>query len=207
VTVPFTVSGTAASPDDFTVSPAGAVTFQPGQTTRTITITVADDAAPEADETVVLTLGAATNAALGAAAVYPETIEDRPGSVVSPPSRSYMTAGGSAVTFTVALTGDPSAAVVLPVATADPTEGTVAVTELVFTAADTGVPRTVTVTGADDGVNDFNQASSVLLGAAASEDARYAGLDPADVDRLNVELLPRGKGTFADADGTGTRSN
>jgi hypothetical protein len=201
ITVPFTVGGTATSPDDYTISSASPLTFAPGETEKTITITVVDDAVAETDETVVLTLGTPTNATLGTPSTYTETIEEEIGIVVSPPSLPYTTEGGSTVTFTVVLTALPTADVVIPVATSDPTEGTVSASELVFTPANGGTPQMVTVTGVDDGVVDFNQMYSVILGAAESGDPRFAGLDSPDVGLVNVEFLPKGKRSFIDSDG------
>ena len=60
-------------------------------------------------------------------------------------------AGGTA-SFVVALQSQPTSPVIVPVASSDPTEGTVAASTLTFTAVDWNVPQGVTVTGADDAV-------------------------------------------------------
>ena len=63
VTVDYTVTGTATgSGTDYTLS-NGTLTISAGQTSGTITISnIIDDAADEANETVILTLSNATNA-------------------------------------------------------------------------------------------------------------------------------------------------
>jgi hypothetical protein len=201
ITVPYSVSGTATSPEDYSISPASPLAFAPGETSKTITITVVDDTLVESDETVILTLGTPTNATTGAPAEHTETIEEEIGITVSPPSKTYTTEGGGTLTFTVVLTAIPTADVVIPVASSDLTEATVSAAQLVFTPATAGVPQTVTVTGLDDGVVDLNHLYSVLLGPAQSGDARFNGLDPADISLVNVEFLPKGKRSFVDTDG------
>jgi hypothetical protein len=73
VTVPFTLSGTAVDPADYTIT-ASPITITAGNTTQTITITVVDDALDEANETVIVTMGAPTNATQGATTVHTATI-------------------------------------------------------------------------------------------------------------------------------------
>ena len=201
VTVPYGVSGTASAPADYTIAPASPLTLAPGETSQTITITVADDAAVEPDETVVLTLGTPTNATVGTPGVYTETIVEEIGIVVSPPSATYTTEGGSTVTFTVVLTAVPTADVTLPVGSSATAEATVSVSELVFTPANAGTPQTVPLRGVAHAALDRTKVYSVLRGPAVSADPDFAGLDPADINLVNVEFLPKGKRSFVDADG------
>jgi hypothetical protein len=58
-----TSNGTATAPGDYT-STSGVVTFTPGQTGRTVTVPIVDDAADEVNETFQLTLSAPSGAAL-----------------------------------------------------------------------------------------------------------------------------------------------
>src|SRR5438552_16494213 len=81
----------------------------------------------------------------------------------------------------------PTADVVIPVASSDATEGIVSGSTLTFTAANWSAPQTVTVTGVDDQVQDGAIAYSVALGVAASSDPIYAGMDPADVALSNTD--------------------
>ena len=57
LTVPYFVAGTATAGDDFTPL-AGTVTFLPGKSTATITLTAVNDAVADAGETVQVTLTA-----------------------------------------------------------------------------------------------------------------------------------------------------
>src|SRR5258706_2323 len=81
----------------------------------------------------------------------------------------------------------PMADVVIPVASNNAAEGVASVASLTFTAADWNVAKTVTVTGADDQVQDGDIAYGIVLGAAASSDANYAGMDAADVALVNTD--------------------
>ena len=81
VTVPFSVTGgTAVDPDDYSIA-AGPLTFNVGVTQQDVVLTVVDDTDVESDETVEVTLGAPTNATLGANTVHTYTIanDDAPG--------------------------------------------------------------------------------------------------------------------------------
>ncbi|MFC0588208.1 putative Ig domain-containing protein [Novosphingobium aquiterrae] len=58
-----TADGTATQPADYT-STSGTLTFAPGQTTRTITVPVIGETAPEANETYFVNISGATNATI-----------------------------------------------------------------------------------------------------------------------------------------------
>ena len=77
VTVDYAVTGTATgSGTDYTLA-NGTLTISAGQTSGTITISnIIDDAADEANETVILTLSNATNATLGSDDTHTYTITD-----------------------------------------------------------------------------------------------------------------------------------
>ena len=77
VTVDFAVSGTATgSGTDYTLA-NGTLTIGAGVTSETITISgIFDDAADEADETVIITLSNPSNATLGGNSVHTYTITD-----------------------------------------------------------------------------------------------------------------------------------
>ncbi len=61
VTVTYTLAGTATVNTDYTDPQSGSVTIPQGSTTGTITMNITDDASPEADETIIITLTGATS--------------------------------------------------------------------------------------------------------------------------------------------------
>jgi hypothetical protein len=64
---------------------------------------------------------------------------------VTPVAGLETTEEGGAATFTVVLKSQPTAAVVIPIASSDPTEGAASPAAIAFTAANWSVPQTVTV--------------------------------------------------------------
>src|SRR6185369_17090095 len=106
---------------------------------------------------------------------------------VTPVAGLATTEAGGAATFTVVLKSQPTAAVVIPVASSDPSEGTAAPAAVAFTAANWNVPQTITVTGADDALADGPVAYNVVLGDAMSVDPNYSGMNAADVAVENAD--------------------
>ena len=95
VTVNYAVTGGSAdTPADFTIS-GTSLTFNPGETSKTVPITVVDDSASESDETIQVTLSSPTNATLGTNTVHTYTITRQrhrdPGGAV--PASPAATAG------------------------------------------------------------------------------------------------------------------
>ncbi|OFW79563.1 MAG: hypothetical protein A2Z48_09375 [Actinobacteria bacterium RBG_19FT_COMBO_70_19] len=68
-----TANGSAVTPGDY-VANSGTVTFDPGTTTRTITIQVVGDAVVEANETFTVNLSNAMNATVSGTGVGTGTI-------------------------------------------------------------------------------------------------------------------------------------
>jgi hypothetical protein len=106
---------------------------------------------------------------------------------VTPTGGLVTTEAGGTASFTVVLRSQPTANVVIAVASSDPSEGGVSASSLAFTAANWNVAQSVTVTGVNDFVDDGDVAYGVTLGNASSGDANYAGLDPADVAVTNTD--------------------
>lgn len=90
----------------------------------------------------------------------------------------------------------PGATVVIPVSTSDPTEGMASRSFLQFTDADWDVPQPIMSAGADDCVIDGDVAHRLVLGAITSDDPRFDGLDPADVDLTNLDNETPGQELF-----------
>jgi hypothetical protein len=82
VTVTYATSnGTASAGSDYTAR-SGTLTFEPGQTSKTFTIPIANDTSDEPNETVSLTLTSPSNAALGTPSSATLTIIDDDGGPV-----------------------------------------------------------------------------------------------------------------------------
>src|SRR6185369_12125040 len=160
---------------------------------QTVTVTGVDDLVDDGDITYGVVVGAPTSSDPIYAAIDPADVavtnadDDAAGITVTPVAGLGTTEAGGTASFSVVLTSQPTADVVIPVASSDTTEGRVSAANLTFTAADWNVPQTVTVTGVDDLVDDGDIAYGVVVGVPASSDPIYAAIDPADVAVTNAD--------------------
>jgi hypothetical protein len=106
---------------------------------------------------------------------------------VTPTTGLVTTEAGATATFTVRLTELPTDDVVIQLSSSSDAEGTPDLTSLTFTAANWDVAQTVTITGADDFIDDGDVPYQIVLDAAVSNDVNYSGLDPANVDVVNQD--------------------
>ncbi len=96
VTAPYTVSGTATGGGVDHSLASGALILNPGVLSASITFTVTNDTLDELDETVIVMLGAPTNATLGATTSQTITIQDD-----GPPPTAQFSASAQTVAETV----------------------------------------------------------------------------------------------------------
>ncbi|MDX2087425.1 MAG: Calx-beta domain-containing protein [Kofleriaceae bacterium] len=99
---------------------------------------------------------------------------------------AQTTEAGGEATFTIVLTSQPTADVVVNLSTVSD-EGTIAPDALTFTPGNWNAPQTVTVTGVDDFVADGTQTYIIITEPAISSDVAYDGLDAADVQLHNLD--------------------
>ncbi|MDX9881255.1 MAG: choice-of-anchor L domain-containing protein [Prolixibacteraceae bacterium] len=170
VTIPFTVTGTATGGGtDYTIT-ASPITITAGNTTGTITITVASDALDEDDETVIVTMGIPTNATAYGTTVHTATIsDDDPQPTVSFTSASQVS---SAETGTMTVTAELSAVSGLPVTVPFTLSGTAtdSGTDYTITASPISIPAgsttgTATITIATDVLVELNETVILTMGS------------------------------------------
>ena len=193
--VTLTVATTAVSPavqGDFTRT-GSTLTIAAGATTSTglVTVTANDNTVASGSKRV--RVAASASGGRGVAAPSSETLtlrDDEPGLNVGAVG-GQATEGGGRATFTVALTTPPSEAVTVAVASRDAGEGTVSPPSLTFTTTGWEAAQTVTVTGADDRVDDGTVTWNVRLDPS-SGDSDYHTLDAVDVPVTTTddETLP-----------------
>ena len=107
--------------------------------------------------------------------------------VLAQPTNGLTTSeAGAAATFNVVLTAQPTAAVIVTLASSDVSEGTVSPTQMIFTSADWSTPQIATVTGVDDAVADGNIAYTIVP-TVSSSDANYNNLAAGNVSVTNLD--------------------
>ncbi|MDB6122915.1 MAG: hypothetical protein JWQ71_1908 [Pedosphaera sp.] len=161
-------------------------------TPQTVTVTGVDDFVADGNVAYTIITAPSTSAdplynGLNAADVSALNIDnDIAGIIVSPTNGLSVAETGSTANFTVVLTSQPTANVVVNLSSADTTEGTVSPASLTFAPADWSTPKTATITGVDDFVNDGNIIFSIIT-AVSSTDGNYAAINPPDVTVTNVD--------------------
>jgi Ca2+-binding RTX toxin-like protein len=175
VTVDYATSnGTAIAGTDYS-SASGSLTFNPGETAKTITVSVTGDTLNEANETFQVTLSNSTNAGIGVGQdIGTGTItNDDPVANISVGNATVTegNAGTTNATFTVSLSATSGQTVTVDYATADGTatagsDYISAAGSLTFNPGETVKTVTVGVTG--DVVNEANETFQVNLSNASN---------------------------------------
>ncbi|NNC68062.1 MAG: hypothetical protein HKN83_08525 [Gammaproteobacteria bacterium] len=131
-----------------------------------------------------------------------------PAIIVNPTAGLTTTEAGGTATFTVALNTLPTDNVDITLISSNAAEGNVNPATLTFTTANGTQLQTVTVTGMDDALLDGDVAYTIMT-TAASNDADYAAIDPADVAVTNTdnEVPPPGVITVDPVAGLTTSEN
>ena len=194
-------SGTATSGVDYAAIEADTLTFEPGETLKTVSVTMRGDDEVEDDETVVLSLSGATNAELASRRVTGTIVDDdgsRP--TVSIDSATVHEPGpGEAVVLSFRVSLSASSARQVTVRYADAGTGTAtpggdydAVTPgtVVFAAGDTA--QTVEVTVRGDALDEPVETIVLVLAGPVNADLPNGGA--------------RGVGTIVDDDDAPTLS-
>lgn len=173
VSVPFTVGGSATDPDDYSIEP-GPFVIPAGSTTASITLTPSDDAIQEAIETVGLTLGAPTNATLGAKISTTVLLQDDDGAPSVGFSVPKQDVSENAGEFRVplqlfALSGlDVTVPFTVSGTALDPADYTVTASPVTIPAGATSVDIVITLV--DDALDEAPETVEVVLGTPTNAD-------------------------------------
>jgi hypothetical protein len=175
VTVKYaTVNASAVAPADYTAAPLTTLSFAAGETTKTVTISVAGDVLPEGPETFSLKLSAPFGASLGDDTGVATIVNDDVMGFLSVSDQwvSEGDTGSTAATFTVTRTGNTSVPATVVYATGNGTAVAPAdytalpSTTLAFAAGET--IKTVTVTVNGDVLAEGNETVFLRLSSPAS---------------------------------------
>lgn len=114
-----TANGVAVAGSDYEPA-SGSVTFEAGQTSKTISVLVTGDRVGEANETFVINLmQASAGAVIGDGQATATIVDDEPRVSIGDVTKNEGSSGVSAFTFTVRLTSSSAVAVQVPFATAN----------------------------------------------------------------------------------------
>jgi hypothetical protein len=190
VTIPLTVSSAEGSLGTVTSVKFTATDWN---TAQTVVVTGKDDSVADGDQLYYVRTGAATSTDTGYNGLNAADVEltntdnDAAGIIVTPTSGLITTEAGGIATFTVVLTSAPTSAVSIVVSSSNKAEGYPDVTSLLFDSTDWSKPKTVTVKGADDVIDDGDIGYSIILDPAISKDTKYNGINPTDVSVTNTD--------------------
>lgn len=166
VTVSYaTADDTAAAPADYTAV-SGTLTFNPGETAKTLLVAVNGDTAGEADEQFFLNLSAATNATVSRTRGVCTITDDEAGSFSFERAEYSAAEDAGAVTVTVIRAGGSAGAVTVSYATNDDTASAgsdYAAASGTLSFAKGEISKTFQVRVADDTVFEGNETLGLTL--------------------------------------------
>ena len=199
-------TGTATSGTDYTAISAGTLTFAAGETAKTLTVLVTGDTTDEPDETVVVSLSGAANAAISTASGTGTITDDdgEPGLSIDSPRVGEGDSGTVSLEFTVSLGAASGRQVTVGYAdagTGTATSGTdytaISAGTLTFAAGETS--RTVTVSVTGDTTDEPDETVVVSLSGAANAAISTASgtgtiTDDDDAPSLSIDSPRVGEG-------------
>lgn len=168
-----TADGTAVAPGDYTALPSTTLTFAPGVTTNTVTVSVNGDTLTEPNETFFVNLSNAKNAAISDAQGVGTITNDDVTPTISISDVTVAEGSGGTVNavFTVTLSTASRQTVTVIAATADGTAiapgDYTAIPSQTVTFAPGVTTQTVTVTVISDTLDEVDQTFFVNLSAAS----------------------------------------
>ena len=188
------ISLSTSKPAEASVSPATvAFTTANWNAPQVVTATGLDDFVADGNQIyTIITAPAFTGDLMYAALDAPDVAavnvdNDSPGIIVTPTSGLVTGENGAQATFSVTLSSQPAQPVTLNMMSSDTTEGTIAITSVLFTSANWNAPQPITVTGVNDASMDGNQPYSIVTAPLVSTDPAYSGINPPDVSLTNLD--------------------
>jgi hypothetical protein len=180
-----TLTLSSSDTTEATVSPAS-LTFTPANyaTPQPVTATGVDDLVQDGNSSYFVITAAATSTDpaynnFNALDVTGTNIDNDLARVIIPPDKLTVTESNTTASFAVVLGSEPTANVTVNFSSSDSTEGTV-IPSVTFTPLNWSNSQNVTVTAADDLVNDGTVDFSIIT-TVTSTDPIYAAINPDDV--------------------------
>jgi len=105
---------------------------------------------------------------------------------VTPTSGLQTTEQGGIASFSVVLNTPPTSNVQVSIASSDLSEGSLSIDLLTFTPATWDIPQIIIITGVEDAITDGNIIYTIVTSPAVSNDPNYHGINPSDVNVVNI---------------------
>jgi Calx-beta domain len=191
-----TADGTALAGSDYEAA-SGKLTFAPGETSKTIRVSVSGDRLGEPDETFVVKLHGAKNAKVADGTGVVTIADDEPRLTIGDGVATEGNSGTTLMTFTVTLSAAQGEAVTVSYATANGTaiageDYLAALDTLTFAPGETTKTFTVEVLG--DATGELDETFFVNLGGASSNafvaDGQGRGTILDDDGGTDVDICP-----------------
>lgn len=171
VSVAYAVTFGTATPADASVTGApGTVTFLPGETTKTISVSVTNDSVDEANEALTVTLANPSNATLGTTASTVTIVDnDDPPAVTFAQATASVNEAMTTVNLTVQLSATSGRAITVPfsiagASTADGSEDYTLVTSSPLVIPPGTTSAMISIDIDDDALDEANETVIVVLG-------------------------------------------
>jgi hypothetical protein len=189
-----TVDLSSSLPSEGRVTPS-TLAFSPAncRSPQTVTVTGVDDNDTDGPAPYQIVTAAAKSGDMSYDGLNPpdvrliNTDDDTAGVTITPLGGLVTSENGLAATFTVVLNTAPTADVSIGFTSSLPKEGTVSPPKVTFTSTNWKAPQTVTVTGVNDDEPDGSQLYTIAVAPVESSDDRFKGIDPPDLDAINVD--------------------
>ncbi|MFN2129772.1 MAG: Calx-beta domain-containing protein, partial [Anaerolineae bacterium] len=167
ITVDYATSnGTATAGSDY-LATSGTLTFTPGTTTQSFSVSILDDALDEPNETVNLSLSNPVSAVVGTPASTLTIVDDDGASTVQFSSSSYsVSEGGGTATITVTLSAPSAQSITVQYATSNGTAtagSDYTGTSGTLTFAPGQTVRTFSVAATEDSIDEANETVNLTL--------------------------------------------
>ena len=164
-----TSDDTATAGDDYTAISATTLMFNPGETSKTINITLSNDVIDENDETFTLTLSSPDNATVSttAGAATPTIVDDDNAPTISIGDNTSSDESGAVTNLIATLSAASEKTITVDYATSDGTATAgddytaVSTTTLTFNAGD--VSKNIPITVVSDNINEVDETVIVTL--------------------------------------------
>ena len=210
-TADVTITPTSSDDGEGTVSGALTFTSDNWNDAQTVTVTGVNDDIDDENQSYQITfMVSSEDANYRNFSLTPATMtnsDNDMAGITLTPTDSTTSESGDTGTIRVVLTTEPTADVVITPASSRTTEGTVS-GALTFTSGNWNMPQDVTVTGANDNIDDGDQSYQITF-TVVSDDTNYNNLRVRSVDITNTDndtatFMVTGPGTVGEGDGTAT---